>query len=214
MTISRPEGSSGRRALRRLPPSVVPITYANRDATIESLETFRSRAVRDGYEDGYADGQARARLEAERQREEQAARVDVALSSLERAISRANDIDLERRRELQSAASELAFMLLEELLARELALSSNPGRDAITRALSLDQGNELATVRLHPDDLATLGELADLGVSRPLDVRADTSIERGGAVVEIGRTTLDGQLASALERVRRVLVAEPNAVVP
>lgn len=192
----------------------MPITYANREATIESLETFRARAVRDGYDDGYADGQARARVEAERQREALSARVEAALSSLERAMSRANQNDLERRRELQSAASELAFMLLEELLARELALSVNPGRDAITRALSLDHGNEAATVRLNPEDYATLGELADLGVSRPLEVRADASVERGGAVVEIGTTTLDSQLRSALDRVRRVLVADTQVVAP
>lgn len=213
MTISRSDGSSSPRALRRLPQSVVPITYANRDATIESLETFRARAVRDGYEDGYADGQARSAREAEGQRHELAARVETALSGLERAVASASDVDRERRRELQSAASELAFMLLEELLGRELALSVNPGRDAITRALSLDKGTEPATVRLNPDDLATLGDLTDLGVNRPINVIADTSVERGGALVEIGRSTLDGQLRSALDRVRDVLVGQQSSVV-
>jgi flagellar assembly protein FliH len=184
----------------------VPITYANRDATIESLESFRARAVRDGYEDGYTDGRARAAVEAARQREELSARVDAALASLANAVARAQELDQERRRDVQSSAAELAFTLLEELLARELALSVNPGRDAIIRALALDKGTEPATVRLNPRDLEVLGELSDLEHGRPVTVLADPSVEPGGALVEIGRSTLDGQLRTALERVRGVLV--------
>ena len=206
MSFSRSEGNSNPRPLRRLPATVVPITYANRDATIESLESFRARAVRDGYEDGYADGQARAAAEAERTREALLSRVEAAIASLEGAVHSAQRLDVERRAELQSTASELAFTLLEELLARELALSVNPGRDAITRALELDKGTEPATVRLNPRDLDALGELADLAKGRQLSLIADASVDPGGALVEIGRSTLDGQLRTALERVRGVLV--------
>lgn len=210
---ARPEGSPSSRELRRMPGNVVPITYANRDATSDSLETFRARAVRDGYDDGYADGQSRAREEAQRQREELATRVSGALIALEQAVSSAVALDQQRRGELQTTACEVAFLLVEELLAREITLSVNPGRDAITRALALDSGYEAATARLNPQDLATLGEVADLGVSRPLTVVADASVESGSAVVQIGRSTLDGQLRSALERVRQVLVgASPRKV--
>jgi flagellar assembly protein FliH len=184
----------------------VPITYANRNATIESLDSFRARAVRDGYEDGYADGQARAAAEAERERGVVASRVDAAISSLESAVRDAQMLDAQRRAELQSTASELAFSLLEELLARELALSSNPGRDAITRALELDKGTEPATVRLNPHDLDALGEFSDLASGRQVNLVADSSVDPGGALVEIGRSTLDGRLGTALERVRDVLV--------
>jgi flagellar assembly protein FliH len=206
VSYSRTDGNSNPRPLRRLPATVVPITYANRDATIESLESFRARAVRDGYEDGYADGQARAAAEAERARETLASRVEAAIASLEDAVRRAQVLDAERRTELQSSASELAFTLLEEMLARELALSANPGRDAITRALELDKGTEPATVRLNPRDLEALGELTDLAKGRQLSLIADSSVDHGGALVEIGRSTLDGQLRTALERVRGVLV--------
>jgi flagellar biosynthesis/type III secretory pathway protein FliH len=39
-----------------------------------------------------------------------------------------------------------------------------------------------------------------------VNVVADPSVERGGAMVEVGRATLDGQLSSALDRVRQVLL--------
>jgi flagellar assembly protein FliH len=212
VSFSRSEGTSNPGPLRRLPATVVPITYANRDATIESLESFRARAVRDGYEDGYADGQARAAAEAERERGVLASRVEAVISSLEGAMRGAQALDAERRAELQSTASELAFTLLEELLARELALSSNPGRDAIIRALELDKGTEPATVRLNPRDLDALGEFADLTRGRQINLVADASVDCGGALVEIGRSTLDGQLRTALERVRGVLVGASEAV--
>jgi flagellar assembly protein FliH len=195
-----------------LPATVVPITYANRDATIESLESFRARAVRDGYEDGYADGQARATAEAEREHGTLVSRVEVAITSLEGAVRGAQMLDAERRAELQATASELAFTLLEELLAREIALSANPGRDAITRALELDKGTEPATVRLNPRDLDALGEFADLARGRELSLVADSSVDPGGALVEIGRSTLDGRLRTALERVRGVLVGASETV--
>ncbi|MGA7835179.1 MAG: FliH/SctL family protein [Acidimicrobiales bacterium] len=212
MSFPGPEGASSPRTLRRLPASVVPITYANRDVTIESLESFRARAVRDGYEDGYADGQARAALEADRRGEEQSARVNAALASLTDAVEKAQRLDGERRREIQSSAAELAFTLLEELFGRELALSTNPGRDAITRALALDHGTEPATVRLNPRDIEVLGEFSDLEHGRTLTVLADPSVETGGALVEIGRSTLDGRLRTAIERVRGVLVDAVTAV--
>jgi flagellar assembly protein FliH len=211
VSLSGPEGTSQPLPLRRLPATVVPITYANRDATIESLESFRARAVRDGYEDGYADGQARAAQEATREREALVSRVEKAIASLDAAVRGAQELDGRRRAELQSTASELAFTLLEELLARELALSASPGRDAITRALALDKGTEPATVRLNPRDLEALDGFADLASGRQLTVVADASVEAGGAIIEIGRSTLDGRLRTALERVRGVLVGSSEA---
>jgi flagellar assembly protein FliH len=211
VSLSGPEGTSQPLPLRRLPATVVPITYANRDATIESLESFRARAGRGGDEDGYADGQARAAQEATREREALVSRVEKAIASLDAAVRGAQELDGRRRAELQSTASELAFTLLEELLARELALSASPGRDAITRALALDKGTEPATVRLNPRDLEALDGFADLASGRQLTVVADASVEAGGAIIEIGRSTLDGRLRTALERVRGVLVGSSEA---
>jgi flagellar assembly protein FliH len=184
------------------------MAYKNResDRDVDSIESFRAQAVRDGYEDGFADGQARAEVEASRVRDLEARRFEAALTALGQAVGRAQEEDLQRRGELQATASQLVFALLEELLGREIALAVNPGRDAITRALSLDQGTEPATVRLNPKDLATLGDVKDIDVGRELSVVADASVEPGDALIEIGRVVLDGQLRTALERVRKILV--------
>ena len=54
--------------------------------------------------------------------------------------------------------------------------------------------------------LATLGGFAASGLGREVCVVPDPAVEPGGALVEIGKATLDGQLSTALERVRQVLL--------
>ena len=199
------------RALRRLSHSpVVPTPYLSRNVELEAVEAEAAAAVRRGYDEGYAEGLARAASVAAGLQKEESQRVAGALSALSCALAAIEESERRLRGEIEAAAPKLAFSLLETLLGRELVLAVTPGRDAITRVLALDEGLEPATVRLNPADVETLGAL-DLG--RVLHVVADPSVESGGAVVEVGRAILDGQLRSALERVRQVLLgpAEPEA---
>ncbi len=203
--------TSATRALRRLSHSpVVPTTYLSRNVELEAVEAEAAAAVRRGYDEGYAEGLARAAAVAAGMKKEESQRVAGALSALSHALAAAEESERTMRAEIEAAAPKLAFALLETLLGRELVLAATPGRDAITRVLALDEGLEPVTVRLNPFDVETLDAL-DLG--RVLTVVADPSVERGGAVAEVGRAVLDGQLASALERVRQVLLgpAEPEA---
>lgn len=210
------------RELRRLSVArAVPVAYSNRseEAALD-LEAERSRVLREAYEVGYADGLSRAAGEAARAHDETSRQLTQLLEALRHAVADAQCCESQARRELQETASALAFTLLEELVGREVALASNPGRDAIARALALDSGSEPATVRLHPADYEVLGELDELGEvagGRELRVVPDERVDRGGALVEIGRSTLDGQLHTALARVRAVLLgdgAKPTAATP
>jgi flagellar assembly protein FliH len=98
--------------------------------------------------------------------------------------------------------------VLEELFGRESVLAVDPGRDAIARALALDESMLPAVARLSPGDAAAVGDLAELSPSRLVTVVADPTVEPGGALVEIGSTTIDSQLADALQRVRAVVVGQ------
>jgi flagellar assembly protein FliH len=192
------------RTLRRLSHlPVVATTYLSRSVELETMEADTAAAVGQGYDDGYADGLARAAAEAAEVRRDAATRVEGALSALSIALATAEESDRRMREEIQAAAPKLAFSLVETLLGRELALAENPGRDAVVRVLALDGGMAPATVRLNPVDVAAL-EALDLG--RILNVVADPGVEPGGALVEVGRASLDGQLGPALERVRRILL--------
>ncbi|MFZ0249318.1 MAG: FliH/SctL family protein [Acidimicrobiales bacterium] len=162
-----------------------------------------------GYEAGYADGQRAAETEARETERRSTARVDTAVSALCRAAHAARLAYEERSGILERAVPQFAFALLEELFGRESVLAVDPGRDAIARALALDDGMLPAVARLSPGDAAVVGDLADLAPSRQVTVVADPTVEPGGALVEIGSTTIDSQLAHALRRVRAVLVGQP-----
>jgi flagellar assembly protein FliH len=181
----------------------VPTTYRSRTLEIEAMEAGAAAAVRRGYDDGYAEGLAAAAADAAGIREEEVRRATAALSALSRAVAAAEEAERTMRAEIQAAAPKLAFALVEALLGRELALAANPGREAVARVLALDEGMQPATVRMNPADIAAFGE-GDLG--RVVSVVADPAVERGGAVVEIGRATLDAQLGPAVERVREILL--------
>jgi flagellar assembly protein FliH len=192
------------RALRRLSHSpAVPTTYVSRSVEIEVAAAESAAALRQGYDDGYAEGLAHAAAVAAGIRDEEVQRVGRALSALSSAVAAAEEAERTMRAEIQVAAPKLAFALVEVLLGRELVLAANPGREAVARVLGLDEGMQPATVRMNPADIAALDEV-DLG--RVVHVVADPAVEPGGALVEIGRATLDGQLGPAVERVREILL--------
>src|ERR1700735_1823901 len=171
---------------------------------LESGDTADS-AHAAGYEAGYGDGRRDAEKEARDAERAVLARVERAVSALSRSTDAARAAYEERRAELERGVPGLGFGLLETLFGRESALATDPGRDAIARALALDESTLPAIARLSPDDAATVGEFADLAPHRSLTVVADPAVEPGGALVEIGSTPIDSQLAPALERVRAVM---------
>lgn len=201
------------RELRRFAHATpVAMTHANHDADAEAARVRERELAQRGYDDGFAQGLAAARSEAEQARREQSDHVAGLVSALESALAEVRTREAHLRGELRAAAPRLAFALVEELVAHELAASSNPGRDAIIRALSLDEGSLAATVRMNPLDRDRLGELCELGLEREISVVADPTISSGGVVVEVGDTTLDAQLDVALERVRKVLLGACEGV--
>jgi flagellar assembly protein FliH len=103
--------------------------------------------------------------------------------------------------ELETAASRLAFEIAEAVIGREVALASNPGLDAVTRALALAPNAAEVTVRLHPDDAAAV----EGWEGRAVTVVPDPTIERGGCLLDAGPSRIDARISSAIARVRAAL---------
>lgn len=202
------------RALRRLNHStIVKTSYLSRVAEIEVADEESSEAARQGYEDGYAEGLAKAALEAAAMREEEHKRAESAFAALSKALKSVQEAGILMRSELETTVPKVAFALLEQLLGRELELSANPGREAVARALALDAGSQRATIRLNPRDIEVLGDIGDLTTGREVSVLADPGVELGGALVDVGGATVDAQVGTALERVKKVLFGEVSAEV-
>jgi flagellar assembly protein FliH len=163
--------------------------------------------VQQGYDDGYqaglAEGLAAGRAGAAAEAAEATARAEALCRSLGQA---AHDL---RRREalelkgLEDALARAAFDLASAVVGRELQLSSSPGADALARALALVPAGCEATARLHPNDVASLGE-----VPGAVAVIPDPAIEPGGCILEVGDSRIDAQLGSALDRVRTALMGD------
>lgn len=102
--------------------------------------------------------------------------------------------------DVEDAVVELALGVARAVLDRELAVSSDPGGEALARALALAPAAAPAVARLHPDDIATVAQ-APQGVT----LVADPGVERGGCVVESAGRRVDAQIGSALDRVSAVL---------
>ncbi len=204
-----------------------------------SLSERIEQAKQYGYDEGYKKGfdDALSSIEADR--------LD-ATRKLVEVLGNSVSLLAESRHEVMAISSrevvDLACRIAEAILLRELAVSKNPGREALERALSIVPGGSDLVVHMHPDDIAELGDLSKssgegrLGVGSPgagadsrdvdnpgegilgggplkgglldggnLEIVPDSSVERGGCVVQVGSCRIDAQWSAALQRVTDLL---------
>ncbi len=162
---------------------------------------------RDAYGRGYQEGQL-AGVQAE------AARVRAALSALDDALMRLQgeaDAWVANARENVCA---LAIAVARQVLQHEVATDATAVSSLAMRALTEIPVDQPVVVRLHPDDLALLEQLAP-GAHSSADGRqgeraqvqwvGDPQIARGGCLLEGRDRIIDGRIDTALERLYRQL---------
>jgi flagellar assembly protein FliH len=188
----------------------------------EVAAQVRAAAQAEGYAVGWAAGlraatdhvQAAAAEAEAIQREAadtQARSVRTALRALAQAATSLEVRAVTPAAELRDAVLDAAVELTETMLDRELALATEPGLDALRRALDLVPSGRPVTARLHPSDAAAVRDAlaampaGELG--RELLVVADASVEPAGCVVECDASRVDAQLSTALARVREQLAS-------
>jgi flagellar assembly protein FliH len=201
-----------------------PVTGVDARLTDPHLQSVVDRARRaaeaagraEGRASGYAAGLAAAAEQAEhtaalvraeseaaeRQRDAHLSRAVELLLTAAHACRTAEQVALA---EVEDTVVELALSIARTVVGRELAASADPGADALARALALAPDDCPVTVRLHPDDVQTLGDLSVLAPGRQLVVVADHGVERGGCVAEAAGRQVDAQVGPALARVAAVL---------
>ena len=198
-------GSAGMANLPALLPSLGVTVSA--EQVEEVLEAARMRGHSEGYAHGYAAGLAKAAAELEADLARRAEIVDAALAALAAAAADLRARHVPALAEVEDAVATAAFEIATAVVGRELELATAPGREAVARALRLAAPEGPAVVRLHPDDVDTVGSLADLAPGRELAVVPDAGVDRHGCIVEVGACRVDAQLATALERAREALRA-------
>lgn len=177
------------------PASVAPLRPAQ--------ATSSSQPGRSAYDAGFEAGRAAAVAEALAQHEAALGALHEAAVALRRAARRLGAARAEAVKLGVHDAMALALAVVEELVgAVPLGLDAR----RLEEALALAPDDELAVVRLHPEDVGT-------AISLPLEAKvvADESVERGGCVVEVGPTRIDAQRGPALERLRALLLTGGNS---
>jgi flagellar assembly protein FliH len=145
--------------------------------------------------------EAAAAAEAQRQASVRAiAGIAAAADTLERQmVPAASDVE--------ELLLHTAFSIAETILGRELELGSEPGRDALRRALELAPPNRPVTVRLSPADHAALTATgAEPPVTgRDITLVPDPQVRSGDALADCDATAIDARISTALNRIRQVL---------
>jgi flagellar assembly protein FliH len=190
------------------------------DSTTEGiLDGLAERSVQAGRAQGYARGWTEGRRAGHAEALAEAAQASRARAEEEVARQQEHDLVVQA---LESAARELrdrlddvcaaiearvvdtALALAEAVVGRELAVATEPGADAVRRALRvLPHDVRSFAVRLHPDDAGRLDPSVLEGFS--VTVVTDPRLARGDAVAETDTLVVDASIGAALGRVREVL---------
>ena len=176
------------------------------------VEEAQAAARAQGYARGWAEGrraaeeqaaEQRAAVRAQQHRAEEL-RADehrAAVAGLAAAAARLDEAVAGVCGQVEGQALELAAQLVEVVVGHELDAATDPGLDAVRRALALTRGEALLRVRVRPEDHTP--ELAALAGTAT--VVADPTLARGDAVLETADGVIDARVSSAVARVQELL---------
>jgi flagellar assembly protein FliH len=167
----------------------------------ELVEWARQEGRDAGFEAGYADGYTQGMGDA-------AAHIEL-LGQLVQRLGQAADALAARettaREDIEDQVVTTAVQIAEILVGHELAQPDTRGRAAIARALTQAPERGHVIARLHPADIAALGDPNDLVTGRTLEIVPDPSLAPGDCMIDVGACRVDARLGPALDRVREVL---------
>jgi len=159
------------------------------------VEDDRKASRDQGYQQGLAAGA-----------QQEAGKWTDALGRLGRSIEEMSKAKPRFRAEVEEDAVKLALEIARRVLNRELA--SDPEALVGLARVALGKLNlrELQRVRVHPADAPAIERMlaASCGPQR-LQVIADNTLERGGAVFETERGALDASVTTQLSEIERGL---------
>jgi len=166
----------------------------------ELVESAKQEGYAAGFEEGYAAGytqgigDAQTHIQLLAQLVEKLAREADALATRETTACE----------QIEDQVVATAVEIAETVVGRELETLDGRGRDAIARALALAPERGLVIARLHPADLAVLGDPAQLQLGRTLELVADPTLSPGDCILDVSACRVDARIQPALERLREV----------
>lgn len=197
-------GSDAARATDAFSSTLTAFDPVKVKAAIDPTEAVEE-ATAAGFQQGYADGLDAAHQAVLEATEDANKRVRRALAALCDAVEQFDQRQTLALADVENEIVTAAVAIASSILKREISVATDPGAEAIARAMAFapDRGEVIA--RLHPLDAETLSMDNVSTGNRTVQVLADPNVEPGGCIAEIGDTRIDAQLSSALAKVAQVL---------
>jgi flagellar assembly protein FliH len=197
-----------RAAIRFEPPKL---------ASIGGGRISRSAAEVGALGEARAQGRAEAMAEmsaAIEQHRRTAQDLEAATLAMSSALAQVARTDLDRMHDVEHRVLQLAVALAESIVEREIRDDDELVVTAAARALALAPERGAVVLRVNPADVVAVraaiagnpatdepGALS-AHMANEVQVVADPSIERAGAVAEVGPLRIDAQIGAALARIR------------
>jgi flagellar assembly protein FliH len=162
----------------------------------EAFTKERDAAHSKGYEEGLTKG-----------REEGSQQIQPAIELLQdwgRVLQSEKE---ELARHYETDVLELGFRIAEKIIGLEISTRQEAVLSIVQQALRKIVNADEVIVRANPEDLRILEQareklMSEVGIRAPLELRPDSSIARGGCVIDTESGMLDAQLHSQMNRLR------------
>jgi flagellar assembly protein FliH len=170
------------------------------EAKIRELERQAEKSSKEAFQNGLREGEAEGRRKAQ-------AQLDGEIERLGRTVAEMAGLRHAIRREAEEELVRLALAIARRILHRELTVDPEALTGLVKAALEKIEIRDTYRVRTHPDHAATVTRcLAHMGAPQKIAVVADVSLEKGSAVFETGRGSLDASVETQLAEIQRGLV--------
>jgi flagellar assembly protein FliH len=182
-------------------------TYRDLVVDPEVVQTATDDGYRIGYQAGFDAALADAAAAIDSREQQRASNLAAVIQELAEAAERIEEHHSAIVAEMETQIVALAIDIAETLVGHDIATSTNPGLDALVRALHLAPTTNAVSAQLHPDDYATLTASADWErfADQGLTIIENAQLQRGDCIVDAEATRIDARLAPALARVREVI---------
>jgi flagellar assembly protein FliH len=132
------------------------------------------------------------------------ARWEKALEQATRAAAEIAALRPILRRRAEEDVVRLAMAIARRILRREATIDTDAVLGLLKAGLERIEQREVSQVRVRPDDVPTVSRyLERIGSPYRIEVVADSTLERGGMILETNKGSLDASLETQLEEIER-----------
>jgi flagellar assembly protein FliH len=171
------------------------------DGGAGDLERQAEARAQAAYQRGLREGDASARQQAE-------AQIDSALEDIGNTVAELARLKPHLRHEAEEDVVKLAMAISRRILHREISTDPEALLGLVRAALDKLDGREIHRIRANPLDAPILENhfqtmFRKLGLSRKIEVFADTALRRGAAIFETAHGALDASVDTQLQEIER-----------